>query len=58
MFSAENVPYLVPVSRGVNYCQFVRFRKHYLSAGCDVLDMDDVFLFHKWTVLSRLGSQD
>lgn len=47
MFSAENVLYLVIVSVGVNYCQFVTFRRCSLSAGCDMFDMKDVFLFHK-----------
>lgn len=48
MFSAENVLYLVIVRLGENYCQFVKIWKCDLSAGCDVLDMNDVFLFHKW----------
>lgn len=47
MFSGENVLYLVIVSVGVNYCQFVTFRRCSLSAGCDMFDMKDVFLFHK-----------
>lgn len=58
MFSAEYALYLVIVRLGVSYYQFVKFRKHYASASCDMFDMNDVFLFHKWSVLSRLRSQD
>lgn len=54
MFSAEYALYLVIVRLGVSYYQFVKFRKHYASASCDMFDMNDVFLFHKWSVLSRL----
>lgn len=55
MFSAESVLYLVIVRPGASYCQFVKFRKCYLSAGCDMLDMNDVFLFHKMECIVSLA---
>lgn len=45
MFSEKAVLYLAIVRLASGCYQFVTFRKHYLSARCDIFDMNYVFLF-------------